>query len=126
MRFATPCTWLQMLGWSTCSKIQVSHHCLSELSDQSCWEEPYPSQCTCPQTNAPSCPAWATQHHSGSRANWLRTLPPAGNALTGPAPELCKGFARGHCHFGNTCRYLHEMGMPPPAARAPHAPAQQK
>ncbi|DBB00093.1 TPA: hypothetical protein ACH3X1_013946 [Trebouxia sp. C0004] len=44
----------------------------------------------------------------------------------GPAPELCKGFARGHCRFGNTCRYLHESSMPPPAARASQAPAQQK
>lgn len=41
-------------------------------------------------------------------------------------PELCKGFARGHCRFGNTCRYLHESGMPPPVARPPQAPAQQK
>ncbi|DBB05459.1 TPA: hypothetical protein ACH3X1_012420 [Trebouxia sp. C0004] len=46
--------------------------------------------------------------------------------MAGPAPELCKGFASGHCHFGNTCRYLHELSMPPPAARASQAPAQQK
>ncbi|DBA76989.1 TPA: hypothetical protein ACH3X1_009580 [Trebouxia sp. C0004] len=45
---------------------------------------------------------------------------------TGLAPELCKEFARGHCRFGNTCCYLHELSMPPPAARASQAPAQQK
>ena len=28
-------------------------------------------------------------------------------------PELCKSFARGHCRFGNSCRFMHELGMPP-------------
>ena len=44
---------------------------------------------------------------------------------SGPA-ELCRGFAKGTCKFGNTCRYVHELGMAPPRARTQHASAQQK
>ncbi|KAL3132051.1 hypothetical protein ABBQ32_008668 [Trebouxia sp. C0010 RCD-2024] len=33
-----------------------------------------------------------------------RAPPPSG-------PELCRGFAKGACKFGNTCRFIHEQAV---------------
>ena len=52
-----------------------------------------------------------------------------GSAVPPPPPsglELCKGFAKGSCRFGNACRFVHEQGLPPPRLRNSLGPAQQK
>lgn len=64
-------------------------------------------------------------YYPQQRMRYGRAVGQAPSQASGPQP--CRDFAKGpgNCQFGNSCKYVHEPHLPPPAQRPPQ-PAEQK